>query len=1041
MINETRDRSGFRPAGLLLAVFAASAAGGFGPGGRPATLTAAPHATLPLKGRPIEVALQPLRFDALDSQDTGGGGFVSRGNGYALLLERGGAVVSLSGRPQSSSSLKTPGAAAAVVRMTWPGANRRVRPAGLEPAPGVSNYLIGNDPARWRLGVPSFGRVQYRDLYPGIDLAFYGNQERLEYDFVVAPGGDPRAIRLRFSGEDAIRIDAHGDLVVRAGSAEIVQQAPVVYQEHEGTRQRVAGRYVKTNRHEVGFVVAPYDRTRTLYIDPVLAFSSFLGTSGSDRATAVAVDSAGFAYVTGSTLSFNPSEDVFVIKISPTGALVYATYVLSHNTQDRGRGIAVDSAGNAYVTGDTSYPGSGPGFPIVGGFVPTASPTVSGGAILFKLNSAGDNFLYSTVLTSGSASVGYGVAVEGANAYVVGQAVAGPNFPIWPDTVAHSGFIGSAGVGENYAFIVKIDTSSTGLSSLAYATRFGGSDTNLAHATAVNAAGQAYVTGSTTSSDFPLAGSPADGVCGTGSNCNGRVEDAFVSKFSAAGTALVYSTYAGGSRADVGNAIAIDGAGSAYVSGSTLSPEFPVTPGAFDPGCSTVPGCSFSDGFVLKLSPTGSSFAYSTYLGGQSEDAATAIAVDPAGNAHVAGYSGSADFPVTGDAFQRARAGANFDAFVSVLNTAGSGLVYSSYLGGTGNISGGDKAFGIALDSAGSAWIVGQTDSPDFPVTSGAIQPAHGGGLFDGFAVKISSPPAAPSRDDLVVDFGPTNGLWLRNGDTAGWTQLHTLSAKNIVTGDLDGNGTDEVIVDFGPQGIWIYYNRSNWVLRHLSTANRMAVGDLDGNGKAELLVDFQGFGIWAWTNNASWSLLHSSNSINIVTGDLDGNGKKEVIIDFLGFGIWVWQNNTSWLQLHALNSRLTTVGDFDGNGRDDVIVDFAGYGIWNYANNSSWSQIHSRDPSHLAAGDVDGNGQSDLIVDFGSQLGIWMLMNSATWSQIHTLTSTNVLCADQDSNGKADVIVNFGAAGLWEYANNTSWIPLHALSPGLMVAGHINAP
>jgi hypothetical protein len=169
----------------------------------------------------------------------------------------GEAVVSLSGRSPSSSSLKTPGAAAAVVRMTWPGANRRVRPAGLEPATGVSNYLIGNDPARWRLGVPSFGRVRYRDLYPGIDLVFYGNQERLEYDFVVASGGDPRAIRLRFSGEDAIRIDANGDLVVRAGSAEIVQQAPVVYQEHEGTRQLVAGRYVKTNRHEVGFVVAP----------------------------------------------------------------------------------------------------------------------------------------------------------------------------------------------------------------------------------------------------------------------------------------------------------------------------------------------------------------------------------------------------------------------------------------------------------------------------------------------------------------------------------------------------------------------------------------------------------------------------------------------------------------------------------------------------------------------------------------------------------------------------------------------------------------
>ena len=253
--------------------------------------------------------------------------------------------------------------------MTWPGANRRVHPVGLEAVTGVSNYLIGNDPARWRLGVPSFGRVRYHDLYPGIDLLFYGNQERLEYDFVVAPGGDPRAIRLRFSGEDAIRIDTQGDLVVRMGAAEFVHQAPVVYQEHEGTRQRVAGRYVKTNRHEVGFVVAPYDRARTLYIDPVLAFGTFLGGGGFDSATAVAVDSAGYAYVTGTTGRstfprppasiarrahvLDHSEDVFVTKISPTGALVYATYVGDDNTDDRGRGIAVDSAGNAYVTGET----------------------------------------------------------------------------------------------------------------------------------------------------------------------------------------------------------------------------------------------------------------------------------------------------------------------------------------------------------------------------------------------------------------------------------------------------------------------------------------------------------------------------------------------------------------------------------------------------------------------------------------------------------------------------------------------------------------
>ena len=293
--------------------------------------------------------------------------------------------------------------------------------------------------------------------------------------------------------------------------------------------------------------------------------------------------------------------------------------------------------------------------------------------------------------------------------------------------------------------------------------------------------------------------------------------------------------------------------------------------------------------------------------------------------------------------------------------------------------------------------------------------------------------------DDLVVDFGATFGLWLRNGETSTWSQLHTASAKSIVTGDLDGNGFNEVIVDFGPSfGLWIRANNATWIHLHTSTATRMVIGDLDGNGKAELLVDFPGFGIWVWQNNTSWFRLHASSGANIVTADLDGNGKGEAIIDFPGFGIWVWANNATWYQLHAVNSRLMTAGDFDGNGKGDLVVDFAGYGLWSYSNNSTWSLVHQFSASHLTAGDVDGNGQSDLIVDFGNPYGIWLLLNGTTWSQLHTLTSTNILTADLDSNGKADVIINFGAAGLWEYANNTSWVRLHTVSPGVIAVGRI---
>lgn len=676
------------------------------------------------------VAQQPLRFESLDR------GLLARGSGYAMMLSPGSAAISLGGTTT-------------VVRMTWPGADRRVQPVGAEPAAGTTNYLIGSDPSRWRSGVRSFGRVRYSNLYSGIDLVFYGNQKRLEYDFVVAPGGDPRDIRLRFSGEDAVRIDAQGNLVIRAGATDIVQRAPVIYQEHDGIRRPVLGRYVKVNRHEVGFSIADYDRANTLYIDPVLTFSSFFGGNANNFAKAVAVDSAGYAYVTGYTESTNfpttagvygtscatcavNNNDVFVTKISPTGVLVYSTYVGGADTNDKGYAIAVDSAGNAYVTGETGYSGSGPAFPVVGGFTITAG----GGAFLFKLNSTGSSLLYSTHMESGSSAVGYGVAVEGSNAYVAGVAVANELFPMWPTLGTYSGYIGALPLGTYQAFIMKINTSAVGLASLTWATRFGGSDWNFAYAVAVNAAGQAYVTGYTTSFDFPTISpspfGPAQPGCGSDGNCNTRVADAFVSKFEAAGTALIYSTFAGGSATDSGYGIAIDASGNAFVAGLTHSFDFPVTPGTLDSMCGNDGQCdTFNDAFALKLSPSGSSFSYSTFLGGGSTEAARAIAVDSDGNSFVAGHTDSVDFPTVG-AIQPAGAG---DAFVSVINPAGNALTYSSYLGGAA--SGGDEAFGIALDPAGDVWLVGQTDSSDFPVKPGAISSTHGAGVVDGFVVKI----------------------------------------------------------------------------------------------------------------------------------------------------------------------------------------------------------------------------------------------------------------------------------------------------------------
>ncbi len=899
--------------GLMPAVLISALVSAFLPGGRAAAQTAVPQAPVSATSRAITaVVLQPLRFDALGSAGDGKSGFISRGSGYAMVLTPGSAVVSLTDSPRPSSTAQAAPTRTLAVRMTWPGANRNVHPVGTDLAAGVTNYLIGSDSSQWRRGVQSFAKVRYPALYPGIDLVFYGNQEQLEYDFVVAPGGDPKNIRLRVGGGDALRIDAAGSLVIRAGSAEMVQRAPVVYQEHDGTRHLVAGRYVKTGRHEVRFAVGDYDRTRTLFIDPVLTFSSFFGGNGDNFAQAVAVDSAGSAYVTGYTASTNfPTTpgayhttasnpvsyyEVFVTKISATGVLMYSTYVGTSNTSEKGVGIAVDLAGNAYVTGSLYYPGSLETFPVVNGFTIDAT---GGGGFLFKLDSTGSSLLYSTLLRSGSSADGAGVAVVGSTAYVTGSVYgSNPSFPLWPTSGTYSTRIGPGGGWE--AFVVKIDTSAVGLASLVYATRFGGSKLNYGNAIAVNPAGEAYVTGETESLDFPITQGAPQISCGGGPNyCNGR--EAFAAKLDASGTALLYSTYAGGINDDRGNAIAIDSSGNAYVAGETNSLDFPTTDGALN----RTLGAAFSDGFVFKLNSTGTSFVYSTFLGGADADRAFAIAVDSGGNAYVAGDTYSADFP-TVNAIQPLKASNNADAFVSKLNPTGSALVYSSYLGGTGNVSSGDKAFGIALDSARYVWVVGQTDSPDFPVKPGAIQTTHGGGQFDGFVVKIKTARRGDfngdGRADLVWRNGTdgTSSIWMMNGINIGagsGTASLQINTSFILagSGDFDGDGKADLVWRNNTTGdtiLWVMNGTDvvagSGVFSNVPSPWQIAgVGDFNGDGKSDLL----------WRNTVT-----GENSIWLLNGTVVQPGSGTIV------------------QISDTNWTVGGIGDFNHDGRSDIL-------------------------------------------------------------------------------------------------------------------------
>jgi hypothetical protein len=636
-----------------------------------------------------------------------------------------------------ANSTPTPDRATeSILRMKLRNANANARVTGLDELAGTSNYFIGNDPAKWRTNVPTYSKVKYEAIYSGIDLVFYGNQRQLEYDFIVSPGVDPHRIAFDISGAKRIRKDEHGDLVFKTGEGEIRWHKPVAYQEKDGARQLVAVHYAITDKNRVGFELAKYDVGRPLYIDPLI-YSTYLGGNSLDEGFGVAVDNAGNGYVAGTTAStnfptMNPLQpacgggstcqywDAFVTKINPTGsALVYSTY-LGGNGYDYGERIAVDSAGNAYITGatgSTDFPTMNPIQAVYGGG--------ENDAFVTKINPTGSALVYSTYLGGGGGlgDWGTGIAVDSAgNAYVAGLTDAA-DFPTKnPLQATNAGF--------QDAFVAKLNPSG---SALVYSTYLGGSLDDGASDIAVDSVGNAYVTGYTGSTDFPTM-NPLQSANGGGQN------DAFAAKINPMGSAVVYSTYLGGSGDDQSTGIAVDSAGYAYVTGFTTSADFPIkNPLQPDYG-------GGGDAFVAKINPTGSTLVYSTYLGGSGGDGASGIAVDSSDNAYVTGYTNSNDFPITPGAFQTVcnngcgtcvYGGGRFsclDVFVTRLTTSGSGLVYSTYLGGRGA----DQGYSIAVVGPGNAYVTGRTTSTNFP-TKNPLQATNGGGLppYDAFVAKI----------------------------------------------------------------------------------------------------------------------------------------------------------------------------------------------------------------------------------------------------------------------------------------------------------------
>jgi hypothetical protein len=710
----------------------------------------------------------PLRFEANRGQAHKDVRFVSRGLGYSLYLTSDEAVLVLAGRDMDMKrDVRSTRAHAkpAVLRMGLVGAARRPVMSGLDELPGKANYFIGSDRTKWHTNVPTYAKVHYREIYPGIDLVYYGNQRQLEYDFVIAPGADPKKIALDFEGADKLEIDAQGELVLRTAGGDLRQKRPVIYQEIDGVRREIDGGYIRKGTKRVGFEIAAYDRGRPLVVDPALSYSTYLGGNSFDFGQGIAVDAAGNAYVAGITYSpdfpttpgaFQPTvighPHAFVTKLNPTGSgLVYSTY-LGGSRFDLGQGIAVDAAGNAYVTGYTSstdYPTTAGAFQTTHGGV-----TDNWDVFLTKLNPTGSALVYSTYLGGSDNDQGNGIAVDGAgNAYVTG----------WTISLDFKTTLGAFqpifGRGPD-AFVTKFNP--TG-SALVYSTYLGGIKTDVGYGIAVDAEGNAYVTGQTGSSvtfnsfmecpngpqecalnTFPTT----PGAFQTAPGGTTSPEDAFVTKLNPTGSALVYSTYLGGNGDDRGLGIALDSGSNAYVTGRTGSSTFPTTPGALR---TTTTDFAY-DAFVTKLNPTGSALIYSTLLGGRGSDQGNGIAVNSIGEVYITGSTGAPSTPgVTASEFPisnaiQSRFGGVVDAFVTKLDTTGTALVYSTFWGGSNY----DTGNGIAVDANGNAYVTGETDSTNFPTSPGVFQPAIAGPSsvpVDAFVLKIfnaGTPPPPP---------------------------------------------------------------------------------------------------------------------------------------------------------------------------------------------------------------------------------------------------------------------------------------------------------